>query len=492
MSNKITSGAKSNRRTAIQLSLAQYSTSVSIAEFMASLFFDARNARARILDPGAGDGILGLTLARHLKSKGIESDITSVEIDRHAYSVLRHNMRNTNGLESNLINDDFIDRSLLMEESDTRFSHIILNPPYFKIKTNSLSSRKLQSRGIHITNIYAAFVWLSARLLKDNGQLVAIIPRSFCNGPYFLKFRHFMTDKFSIDGIHEFGSRSKAFAQDNVLQENVIIHISKQRQAETIKLTHSTDHSFTGLVTSYIPAKLIIPEDTHRNICIPAPNQTVYLNEHLHNTVGDLGVTVSTGPVVDFRLRENIVTESGRGGVVPLLYPAHISGYGIHWPLSVFKKAGQYYKPMSSKATRLALEGAHSSIQDKNVLPLDGCYVVVRRFSSKEEKRRIFAAVVEPEDFESTNITFENHLNYFHIKKHGLDKNLAYGLCAYLNTNLLDEYFRIISGHTQVNANDLKHLPYPTRDQLVQIGATFQNLENETLNDDMIRAILEL
>ena len=52
------------------------------------------------------------------------------------------------------------------------------------------------------------------------GQIVAIIPRSFCNGPYYRSFRDFILERAAIKQIHLFGSRNKAFMDDNVLQEN--------------------------------------------------------------------------------------------------------------------------------------------------------------------------------------------------------------------------------------------------------------------------------
>ena len=53
---------------------------------------------------------------------------------------------------------------------------------------------------------------------------------------------------------------------------------------------------------------------------------------------------------------------------------------------------------------------------------------------------------------------FENHLNYFHENGEGLPLDLAKGLAAFLNSDAVDQYFRIFSGHTQVNATDLRNL----------------------------------
>ena len=54
--------------------------------------------------------------------------------------------------------------------------------------------------------------------------MVAICPRSFCNGPYFKPFREQFLDLMSLRRLHVFESRSAAFQRDKVLQENIIVH----------------------------------------------------------------------------------------------------------------------------------------------------------------------------------------------------------------------------------------------------------------------------
>jgi hypothetical protein len=96
---------------------------------------------------------------------------------------------------------------------------------------------------------------------------------------------------------------------------------------------------------------------------------------------------------------------------------------------------------------------------------------VVRRFSWKEEARRIVASVVTPDTFpDAPMLGFENHLNVFHEDKHGLPETLAYGLAVFLNTTAVDENFRRFNGHTQVNATDLRLMKYPDRRMLMALG----------------------
>lgn len=100
-----------------------------------------------------------------------------------------------------------------------------------------------------------------------------------------------------------------------------------------------------------------------------------------------------------------------------------------------------------------------------------GNYCVVRRFSSKEERHRIVASVVEKMDVGAIKfIGLDNKVNFLHDKKESLAVELAHGLSAYLNTDLVDQEFRQYSGHTQVNATDLRKMLYPSRLKLEELG----------------------
>jgi adenine-specific DNA-methyltransferase len=99
-----------------------------------------------------------------------------------------------------------------------------------------------------------------------------------------------------------------------------------------------------------------------------------------------------------------------------------------------------------------------------------GTYVLVRRFSAKEERRRVVAAIYDSERVSPSPVGFENHLNYFHQHGQGLSISVAKGLAAFLNSTLVDAYVRQFNGHTQVNAADLRSLQYPTMTELECLG----------------------
>jgi adenine-specific DNA-methyltransferase len=83
----------------------------------------------------------------------------------------------------------------------------------------------------------------------------------------------------------------------------------------------------------------------------------------------------------------------------------------------------------------------------------------------------------DPDHVKGKRIGFENHLNYFHANGHGLERKLAIGLYAFLNSTVVDQYFRRFSGHTQVNATDLRTLAYPDRATLEAMGKEMKTLD---------------
>jgi adenine-specific DNA-methyltransferase len=342
------------------------------------------------------------------------------------------------------------------------------------LRTNSKEAAKLRQNEVFVTNIYAAFLWLSVKLLEPGGEIVAIVPRSFCNGPYFLKFREYILQHCSLEKIHVFNARDKAFSGDGVLQENVIIHLKKQKQSSKVKISYSTDHDFSDLTElSFDADQIIHPDDKHKVIHVPSVQSPQEPSMLFVGTLADTGISVSTGPVVDFRLKDYIFeAKNSDVDIVPLIYPAHMRTGKVAWPVEKLSKKGQYF--------------AVTDDTRRWVVPLEGYHVIVRRFSSKEERRRIFAAVVDPSALDASYIAYENHINFFHINKSGLDKDLALGLWAFLNSKTVDDYFRSFSGHTQVNVSDLKRLRYPRVETLRQIGAEIQSVEQtdeQTVNE---------
>lgn len=454
--------------------LGQFLTPSPTGDFMASLF-DGLPRVVRLIDAGAGAGALTLALVRRacLPGSGVESiHATAYELDPLIIPVLQETMGACEALcrakgiafRASVYHTNFIEEMAgnlagdLFSTAPPSFNVAIANPPYKKINTNSPERLALRSVGLETSNLYTGFVGLLARLLETGGQLVAITPRSFCNGPYFQPFREYFLELMALQRLHVFDSREAAFREDSVLQENIIFHATKSReQPPTVTVSSSSGEAEATVTAKDFPfAEIVHPNDSERFIHIPADSGHASARDRLSDlpaTLASLGVTVSTGRVVDFRLKDAL-RPAPAPGTVPLLYPCHFNGGTVHWPKLDARKPNAI---LDNEETRPWLVPS-------------GIYLLTKRFTSKEERRRLVACLLDPSHVEAEWLGFENHLNYFHASGRGLERPLALGLFVYLNSTLVDHYFRCFSGHTQVNATDLRKLAYPDRATLEAMG----------------------
>lgn len=459
--------------------LGQFPTPPGIATFMASLF-DATADSIRVLDAGAGVGSLtaafvAKVLERKLKPNRIESVAFEVDQRLAKYAERTLHLCRTAcehggvAFSGELTSTDFIEAAVemigggLFKKPVRLFNYAILNPPYRKIDSGSSHRGLLRQVGIETSNLYTAFLALVMMLLEPGGELVAITPRSFCNGPYFKSFRQMFLREMSLRRIHVFESRSEAFSEDEVLQENIIFHAVKtpNRQAPiTISSSHGPCEEPTSRVVPYDEVfKIDDPDQFIHIVTDDEGRRASSVMKRLTFSLDDLGLSVSTGRVVDFRCREFLRPNPGPD-TVPLIYPTHFSNGWIAWPKLGHKKPNACLRIGAS---------------ERWLIPA-AVHVLVKRFSAKEERRRIVASVFDPDRIQCNFVAFENHVNYFHEGGRGLSRKLAKGLALFLNSTLVDTYFRQFNGHTQVNAADLRNLKYPARSELEDLGDSISDV----------------
>lgn len=487
-----TRGVERTRRS----ELGQFLTPPAIASFMASLF-GPFHGQARVLDAGAGVGTLLAAFAAEACSRQVRPATvraTAIDVDPRLGAYLRRTIRECEDecsaagveLTAEIIEADFIeaavgqlDSGLFRPARPLSFTHAILNPPYKKLRSDSAARVALRRVGIETSNLYTAFLGLALLLLEPGGELVAITPRSFCNGPYFRPFRELFLREMSLRRVHVFESRKAAFAEDDVLQENVILHAVKGAPPGPVTISSSAGPDEELLTERSVPFHDVVrPGDAESFIHIvpdDSGERVAGTFARLPSRLEDLGLSVSTGKVVDFRARPYLRQEPDET-TAPLIYPTHFASGLVRWPKPGKKPNGLVLAPETADLWMPA-----------------GTYVLVKRFSAKEERRRIVAALFDPGLVPGDRIGFENHINVFHRGGKGLDATVARGLAAFLSSTLVDAYFRQYSGHTQVNATDLRGLRYPSLQALEKLGrrVLVPDLAQEDL-DSVVDEVLEL
>lgn len=433
----------------------QFFTPGSVARYMASLLQFPNQGEAHLLDAGAGIGSLTAAAARAARKTGsCRIKATCYEVEPQFQAELKATLADLPNVSPRTEQRDFVEHAITLATSGRNpgYSHAILNPPYKKINAGSRHRRLMRELSIETSNLYTCFVASAIALCRKDAQVVVIIPRSFMNGPYFKSFRYWLLDRVAITHIHVFERRDLAFADDGVLQENVIIRMVVGAQQGDVAVTACDDPSFADIHHRRCRFEEIVTRgDAEKFIHVPAPGSTA--SGGLPGVaLRELGLDVCTGPVVDFRLRDHLRKEPEQG-TVPLLYASHFSRGGFEWP-----RAGR--KPNAI---------LRNSATERWLMPT-GNYVILRRFTSKEERRRVVAYPLKRDALPGDAVGFENHLNVIHHNHHGLSPGVAAGLVKYLNSKVVDDYFRVFSGHTQVNATDLRRLRYPTYEELERMG----------------------
>lgn len=447
-----------------------FGTAPAIADFMAGMFTPITRQETRVLDAGAGVGTLSAALCQRFVDQRAAGRLYFElwENDPRLHARLSRTMESCRdalrnaGHEMDFVvrTDDFIlehaQPSLFREASAGAFDLAIMNPPYFKVRKDS-EIAKAMAHVVHgQPNIYVFFMAVAAELLADGGELVAITPRSYFNGPYFKRFRKWFFDRMTVRQIHIFESRDTAFREGQVLQENVILLAEKKARPQDVLLTSSRDRSFKSLERHVLPYASVVEDASGDHLIRVAASslerKVVEAVDALPYRFRDLPFRISTGPVVTFRATEFLCIDRAQD-TAPLLWMHNVRPF-------VMRFRPKNGKPMHIRATDDSM---------RLLLPAKR-YVLLKRFTAKEERRRLIAGIVEPTDSYSPLLGLENHLNYVYRPDGELTREEALGLAGFFNSALIDRYFRAISGNTQVNSAEIRAMPMPDVETIRQIG----------------------
>ena len=467
--------------------MGQFFTGSVVSDYMASLVVKPKSKNIRILDAGAGTGILTASTALRFLGMGCKTvHAVLYELDGKAIASLEQTLqivqnnfcKQLGTFTYEIFCEDFVLARPDKEQTIQPFDVSVINPPYFKYSSKDSPYARAVADLYHgDPNIYASFMAVVMACMKADGQMVTITPRSFTNGLYFKGFREYLLTESALSLIHIFKHRDKVFKNDDsaVLQENIICYFVKGSNVNTITVRSSDcDASINHADKEQYPVHLIVdPSNNQRLIRIPESACAAGIlrqAETFKTTFEGAGYFISTGRVVEHRARQYITGDTSTENTVPLYRPHNVTPLTATW-------AGNHKKDVSFK-----LNQDHDKHTIKN-----GTYVLLKRFSSKDEKRRLVASVHLANMHYCESIGFGNKTNYIGVLGGELSTIEAYGLATVLNSSFMDNYFRCISGNTQVNATEIRVMKFPSRDQVKEIGEQAHNLKFvETAKIDLI------
>lgn len=467
--------------------IGQFFTGEKTAKYMASLLSIPKQDSLVILDPGSGSGILSIALLELIETKPWVNCVKLIcfETDENVIPILRDNLEMVKEncsflLEYCIKTENYItsqaaafEHTLLVESNLTeeKFDLIIENPPYKKISKASLEAQLVPSICKGAPNLYFIFVALSLFNLKAGGEMAVIIPRSWTSGLYFKNFRNYLFHNGSLERLHLFTSRNKVFDKETVLQETLILKIKKRKQIDSIEVTTSENSISFDNCSSFLAPKQVIVSGPDNYVYLVTNKKDLEVLEKLNkwkNTLVDLGLKMKTGLTVDFRSRSSL-RNSKEEGTIPLFYSQHMKNGRINFPCG---KEGEWLKTDK--------KGLHQPNEN---------YLFVKRFTAKEEKKRLQCSIYLATDCPNyLTISTHNKINFI-AGKSPLDVNTVYGLYVLFSSTIYDQYYRILNGSTQVNSTEINSMPVPSLDIIKQMGDAL--IKEEALSVEICDRIVE-
>ncbi len=464
----------------------QFFTSKETACFMAELYNIPENlSKIRILDAGAGSGILSCALLERLeRTASVQTiELTCYENDDNILGLLRENlhMYQTNSKKNiriNIITDNYITSQYLDfnhmlggNPEPKKYDFVIGNPPYMKIHKDAPEAKAMPEVCYGAPNLYFIFAAMGLFNLDNEGQMVYIIPRSWTSGAYFKRFRQYFLTEGKLEHIHLFVRRNKVFDKEDVLQETIIIKVEKTKQIpEKITITSSqSNNDFDNLTSLTVPYSLVVSGEDYF-VYLVTDEKEVSVLERLHRfdkTLPDIGLKMKTGLTVDFRNRE-ILRDDAEEGAIPLFCSQHI-------------KHGQVQFPIQK-------EHEYVVTDQKGLMQDNRNYLFVKRFTAKEERRRLQCGVYLSKNYpQYKKISTQNKINFIDGLITEMSECLVYGLYVIFNSTLYDEYYRILNGSTQVNSTEINAMPVPDLESIQEMGRILMRSKDMSeSNCDMI------
>ena len=466
----------------------QFFTSKETARFMSELYNIPDNkSKVSILDAGAGSGILSCALIERLEQiASVQTiELTCYENDDNILGLLKENLqtcqeKSKKDIQIQIITDNYITSQYLDfnhmlggNPNPQKYDFVIGNPPYMKIPKDAPEATAVPEVCYGAPNLYFIFAAMGLFNLETDGEMVYIIPRSWTSGAYFKRFRQYFLTEGKLEHIHLFVSRNKVFDKEDVLQETIIIKVKKTSQTpKKVTITSSqSNNDFDNLTSLIVPYSLVVSGSDYY-VYLVTNEKEVSVLERLHRfdkTLPDIGLKMKTGLTVDFRNRE-ILRDDAEEGAIPLFYSQHIKQGEVQFPI---QKEHEYV------------------VTDQKGLMQDNRnYLFVKRFTAKEERRRLQCGVYLSKKYpQYKKISTQNKINFVDGLITEMSECLVYGLYVIFNSTLYDEYYRILNGSTQVNSTEINSMPIPDLDSIQEMGRKL--MKSKDMSENNCNMILE-
>lgn len=237
--------------------------------------------------------------------------------------------------------------------------------------------------------------------------------------------------------------------------------------------TTQSNADFSNRTVFEAPYSTVVNGDASYVYLVTSTEEVQTLNElnRWTDTLPDIGLKMKTGLTVDFRNRKAL-RDSAEDDAVPLFYSQHIQDGKVVFP------AGKEHEYIVTEQRGLLQENTN--------------YLFVKRFTAKEEHRRLQCGVyLARKHPEYAEISTQNKINFISGLRE-LSECVVYGLYVLFNSTLYDSYYRILNGSTQVNSTEINSMPVPPMNTIEAMGKELIRVRDmsEATCDSILRSYI--
>jgi adenine-specific DNA-methyltransferase len=468
----------------VRSDLGMYYTPPALTDRLLAMAADAGVdwRKARVLDPACGGGAFLLPVAVRMREalsglkpseqfdsittrlRGFEIDPFAAWLTQTWLEIALADLRVATGKALPKIVQ--VCDTLEQEPDGELFDLVVGNPPYGRVSlTPEQRSRFARSLFGH-ANLYGVFTDAALRWTKPKGVIAYVTPTSFLAGEYFKALRSLIADTAPPVSVDFVEARRGVF--EDVLQETLLATYRRNGKAGKTSVHYLSVPSDTAAEVTQagrfsvppIPsAPWIVPR-------LPSHQKLVDRLSSMHHRLSDWGYQVSTGPLVWNRYKTQLRSRPGQD-TFPLI-----------WAEAVTPGSFAHRADKRNHEPYFKVEGP-----EDDWLKVSIPCVLVQRTTAKEQSRRLIAAEL-PASFirKHRAVVVENHLNMVR-PINGKTSVTPAALSAILNSAVVDEAFRCISGSVAVSAFELEALPLPAPsamrrvEKLIADGASQKDVE---------------
>ncbi|WP_170378686.1 HsdM family class I SAM-dependent methyltransferase [Ruegeria atlantica] len=333
--------------------------------------------------------------------------------------------------------------TLEMREA-TKFDLIIGNPPFGKTRL-SQAQKKTYGRSVYgHPNRYGLFLDHAVANTSDTGVICFITPTSYVSGQSFRNLRTLLRSEAQPHSICFLDQRSGVFDGANQALALSVFTRTRSEDRPRVERVHVTPNESLDVTDL---GGFQLPEDIAAPWLLPRQDEHVSLvsaASKLPCRMRDWGYEIRTGPMIWNRYKRRL---SGRPGA---------AAYPLIWSEAV-RPDGRFEWTAERKQD---LRWFRLETGEDHLRQSDPC-ILVQRTTSPEQAKRLNAALLSPAFLQGHgSVVIENHLNVIYPGSGTPDVPLEV-LNRFLNSDVMDQLLRCLSGSCAVSAAELHALPLP-------------------------------